>query len=93
MTTKELNVLLLNAQQGGNNNSDFDNDGSISLLSLRSSRSKQPKEFQRLKKQDQMLVMLDTYEEDGFDSDMTITVTDIKPSQQQAKEFKRKLRQ
>ena len=79
MTTEELNTMLANARQGRDEESDTDNDGSVPLLDSRSSssRSKQPREFLRLKKQDQMFVMLDNHGEDGFDSDTTITVADI----------------
>ena len=85
--------MLANARRGRNDESDTDDDGSVSLLDLRSSssRSKQRKEFRRLKKQDQMFVMLDNHGEDGFDSDTTITVADIKRSRRQQKEFNRKL--
>ena len=92
MTTKELNTMLANARRGRDDESDTDD--SVSLLDLRSSssRSKQPKEFHRLKKQDQMFVMLDNHGEDGFDSDTTITVADIERSRRQQREFEKKLR-
>ena len=92
MTTKELNTMLANARRGRDNESDTDDDGSVSLLDSRSSsRSKQPKEFRRLKKQDQMFVMLDNHGEDGFDSDTTITVADIERSRRRQREFSKKL--
>ena len=93
MTTEELNTMLANAQRGHDDESDTDDNGSVSLLDSRSSssRSKQPKEFRRLKKQDQMFVMLDNHGEDGFDSDTTITVADIERSRRRQREFSRKL--
>ena len=93
MTTEELNTMLANARRGRDDESDTNDDGSVSLLDSRSSssRSKQPKEFRRLKKQDQMFVMLDNHGEDGFDSDTTITVADIERSRRRQREFNRKL--
>ena len=93
MTTEQLNAMLADARQGRNDDSGSDDDGSVSLLDSRSSssRSKQPKEFRRLKKQDQMFVMLDNHGEDGFDSNTTITVADIERSRRRQREFDRKL--
>ena len=93
MTTEELNTMLANARRGRDDKSDTNDDGSVSLLDSRSSssRSKQPKEFRRLKKQDQMFVMLDNHGEDGFDSDTTITVADIERSRRRQREFSKKL--
>ena len=50
------------------------------------------KEFQKLSTKDQMFVMLDTHGEDGFNSNTTITVADIKQSRQRAREFEKKLK-
>ena len=94
MTTEQLNAMLADARRGRNDDSGSDDDGSVSLLDSRSSsstRSKQPKEFRRLKKQDQMFVMLDNHGEDGFDSDTTITVADIERSRRRQREFSKKL--